>query len=265
MEQAEDFRAESLTLHSLLKDLPGDCYGAPTQFKDWTIDDILQHLHFWNGMAALQVTDPDTLRERIKNALSDKRGMRAFERDFLGNPSGTDLLRIWSDEAERVADIYADIDPKKRLCWAGPDMSARSSMTARLMETWAHGQAIYDQLGVSRQNQDRIRNIVILGLNTYDWSFSNRGEVPPAPVPTLRLTAPSGAAWVFGGGDGDGNEEELIEGPAEAFCQVVTQCRNVADTALTVTGANAAAWMAQAQCFAGPPMEPPPPGRRHIR
>ena len=38
-------------------------------------------------------------------------------------------------------------------------MSARSSISARLMETWAHGQAVYDRLGVVRVDTDRIRNI----------------------------------------------------------------------------------------------------------
>lgn len=261
MQQAEDFRAESLALHALLKSIPPDHFDEPTQFKDWTINDILQHLHFWNGMAALQITDPDTLSTRIDDALSNRNGMRAFERDFLNDPRGAALLEAWAADVTRVAGLYADIDPKRRLRWAGPDMSARSSMTARLMETWAHGQAIFDHLGVARQNDDRIRNIVVLGINTYAWSFSNRGKEPPAPPPMLRLTAPSGSEWVFGDDDTGG----LIEGPAEAFCQVVTQCRNVADTALRVSGRHAEAWMACAQCFAGPPMTPPAPGTRHIR
>ena len=53
--------------------------------------------------------------------------------------------------------------PKKRVQWFGPDMSVRSSITARLMETWAHSQAIYDLLGQTRTNTDRIKNIVIMG------------------------------------------------------------------------------------------------------
>ena len=58
------------------------------------------------------------------------------------------------------------------------------------METWAHGQEIYDLLGIVRLNADRIRNIVILGVNTYGWTFVNRGLEPPAPVPYVKLDAP---------------------------------------------------------------------------
>ena len=39
----------------------------------------------------------------------------------------------------------------------GPDMSARSSISARHMETWAHAQELYDTLGVDRINEDRIK------------------------------------------------------------------------------------------------------------
>ena len=140
-------------------------------------------------------------------------------------------------------------------------MSARSSITARLMETWAHGQEVYDLLGVTRQNADRIRNIVVLGVNTYGWTFANRKQPVPEPMPYLLLTAPSGEEWTFGNEQAD----ERITGLAEEFCQVVTQVRNIADTNLSVTGSNAAAWMEQAQCFAGPPNPPPAPGTRFMR
>ena len=76
-------------------------------------------------------------------------------------------------------------------------------------------------------------------------------------MPRLRLTAPSGAIWEYGDGD------DLIEGSASEFCQVVTQCRNIGDTSLSVHGPVATRWMAIAQCFAGPPQDPPPPGARH--
>ena len=258
MQQAEDFRQESAVLHGLLVRIPADRWDEPTLFKGWTADDILQHLHFWNGMAGLQVTDPDRLIGLIDQALTDPRGMHAFEIAHLDGLSGTVLLDAWIEGANSLADQFGELDPKARLKWAGPDMSARSSITARLMETWAHGQALFDLHKASRPAADRLKNIAVLGVNTYGWSFANRGAPVPAPMPYIRLTAPSGDIWDFG----EESDAERIEGPAEAFCQVVTQTRNVADTDLTVTGPNALAWMARAQCFAGPPHDPPAPGVR---
>ena len=56
-----------------------------------------------------------------------------------------------------------------------------------------------------------------------------------------------------------------IEGQASEFCQVVTQVRNIADTSLRVTGDPATRWMAIAQCFAGPPVDPPAKGVRRTQ
>ena len=58
------------------------------------------------------------------------------------------------------------------------------------------------------------------------------------------------------------SEDNLIEGNAEDFCQVVTQVRNIADVNLKLTGKIANEWMSIAQCFAGPPEQPPKPGLR---
>jgi uncharacterized protein (TIGR03084 family) len=140
-------------------------------------------------------------------------------------------------------------------------MSVRSSITARLMETWAHGQEVYDQLGVVRVDGDRIKNIAVLGVNTFSWTFANRKLEAPCPTPHVRLAAPSGAIWEW-------NEDILsdrVEGGATEFCQVVAQTRNLADTSLRVTGEVATRWMTIAQCFAGPVSDPPAPGTRGPR
>ncbi|MEM7327688.1 MAG: TIGR03084 family metal-binding protein [Pseudomonadota bacterium] len=259
MQQAEDFRAETRALHSLLAGAETAQFDEPTLFKDWTINAVLQHLFFWNQMAGLQLTDPDTLRERLVEVSKHPGGMRGFERQHFGNLAGRALLDRWQENADQVADLFATADPKERLQWAGPDMSARSSITARLMETWAHGQEAYDHLGVERQNADRIQNIVVLGVNTYGWTYKTRKQTPPGPMPHVQLTAPSGAIWTYG----EANEANRISGPAEDFCQVVTQTRNVADTALHVQGEVARDWMSKAQCFAGAPETPPAPGARY--
>jgi len=259
--EAEDFRAESEALHALLAPLAEADYARTTAFKNWRINDVLTHLHFWNQMAGFQLTDEAELLARMKAAMGEAGGMRRFEARHCGDLTGQALLAAWRETVHATADLFAAADPKQRLKWAGPDMSARSSVTARLMETWAHAQAIYDEIGVVREEADRIGSIVVLGVNTYGWTFRNRGERPPEPMPHLRLTAPSGAIWTHG----EPSDSERIEGPAVAFCQVVTQTRNIADVDLSVTGPNATAWMSQAQCFAGPPNDPPALGTRKTR
>jgi hypothetical protein len=72
------------------------------------------------------------------------------------------------------------------------------------------------------------------------------------------LSAPSGAIWSWN----DDQTENHIKGAAVDFCHVVTQGRHIAEVPLEVTGPVAQAWMAIAQCFAGTPEDPPPPGMR---
>ena len=257
---ANDFRAENLALKSLLDPLTDARFDQPTLFKAWTINDILRHLHFWNRAAYLQVHDEAELERLLGRvfSLTDPGGMRTLEREMFGGLRGQALLEEWSGFSEQLAASFAEIDPKTRLKWAGPAMSARSSLTARQMETWAHGQAAFDALGVTRINTDRIRNIVQLGVNTFAWTFRVNSLPLPEARPYLSLTAPSGEAWSWG----DPDPQNMIEGTAEAFCQVVTQVRNVADVDLKTAGETAAVWMAKAQCFAGPPETPPAPGQR---
>lgn len=136
-------------------------------------------------------------------------------------------------------------------------MSARSAITARQMETWAHGFEVFDILGLIRTDTDRIKNIVVLGVNTFGWAHQVHGLDVPPDLPAIQLTAPSGAVWDLGGQAGS------ITGSAVDFAAVVTQTRAVADTDLIVDGPIAETWMQNAQCFAGPPETPPAPGTRH--
>ena len=259
MQQAQDFQDESAALAALLAPLSDVDYDIPTLFKGWTINNILRHLHVWNIAAGKSLDGEQAFSAFLAQLMGGERGLsfNAMESHYLDGLSGTKLLAAWRCEYERLAARFAAADPKSRLKWVGPDMSAISSITARLMETWAHAQAVYDVLGVERVDQDRIGNIVRLGVNTFGWTFKNRKEDPPGAMPRLRLTAPSGAIRKYGEG------EDLIAGSATEFCQVVTQCRNVGDTQLQLNGVVAQRWMAIAQCFAGPPQDPPPVGARH--
>jgi uncharacterized protein (TIGR03084 family) len=254
------FREESDALYRLLDGTADAGFERPTLFKRWTIDDILRHLHYWNGAAELSLGDAAGFAAFLVRLRSDlqRSSLREMENAAFAPLRGRALLRAWHERCGRLADRFAAADPKARLPWAGPEMSARSSISARLMETWAHAQAIYDLLGVERVDTDRIQSIAFLGVNTFGWTFRNRGEEPPARPPHVRLSAPSGALWCWN----EPSEEELVEGSATEFCQVVAQTRNIADTRLVVRGAAAARWMALAQCFAGPPQTPPAPGTR---
>jgi uncharacterized protein (TIGR03084 family) len=263
--EAADFASECEATYALIKSLDDADYWRETQFKGWTINDVVQHLYLGDIRAHMTLTDPEgyarirAQRQAVVAATTAEK--LANQREAAGNLEGKTLLEAWRASAAKTAGAYAEADPKRRVQWAGPDMSARSSITARLMETWSHSQALYDVLGQNRVDGDRIRAIAHLGAITYGWTFANRGEEAPGPPPLIRLTAPSGAVWEWNAEIAPAHE--AVTGPATDFCQVVAQTRNIADVNLSVTGKAATTWMNQAQCFAGPPNDPPAPGSRY--
>jgi uncharacterized protein (TIGR03084 family) len=261
LQQAHEYRDECDALYALLRRVDDAVWTRPTQFKGWTLNDIVGHLHMFDYAAGITLQGADefpAFYARITAAQSDGVSLTEYTRHWLHNLQGRALLARWRELYQQLADAYADLDPARRVTWAGPPMSVKSCISARQMETWAHGQAVFDLLGQERVENDRIRNIVIMGVNTYKWSFVNRGARVPDPTPYVRLTSPSGAIWEFNAAQ----DTDRLEGSAVDFCRVVAQTRNIADTELRVHGENARSWMAIAQCFAGPPEQPPPAGSR---
>jgi uncharacterized protein (TIGR03084 family) len=135
-------------------------------------------------------------------------------------------------------------------------MGAMSFVSARLMETWAHGQDVADALGVTRAPTGRLRHIAHLGVRSRPFSYLVRGLSAPTDPVGVSLIGPSGETWMW---DTEVAPVDHVHGPALDFCLVVTQRRHVADTDLEVQGPAAREWLAIAQAFAGPPGAGRPP------
>lgn len=261
-EQIADLCAEAEEFDRLLATLGDGDWGRATRFKGWTVNDIVQHLHMGDCMGFASASDP----AGFQALLADIQTLRASgltrveeTRERLGNPTGARLRKLWRERLTALAEALAAKGPGERLKWSGPDMGVRMFSTARQMEIWAHGQAIYDMLGRERPAASpRIRNIAELGVRTFAWTYRNRGlAVPPIP-PYIRLGGPSGETWDWN----TPSTDNAVTGDAFQFCQVAAQVRNVADTGLSVVGEVARYWLSIAQCFAGPPERPPPAGTR---
>ena len=197
MQQARDFRDESDALAAVLEGRPDADWSRPTLFKDWTANDIIRHLHFWNRLANLALTDPDgfqALRRRFREKAATT-GHRAAEASMSGDLGGQALLGDWRGFYHEMAERWAGVDPRQCVPWVGPKMSARSSITVRLMETrlmetWAHGQAVFDLFGLAREEHDRLRNVVVLGVNTWGSTWAVRERKPPGPIRTCGSSPP---------------------------------------------------------------------------
>ena len=135
-------------------------------------------------------------------------------------------------------------------------MSAASSLTARLMETWAHTQDIADALGVSREPTARLRHVAHIGVGARAYSYAvNHRPTPAGPGaggagPAARRRA---QCWIRAGPRLDDAAPDRVSGPALDFCLLVTQRRHRDDLDLVIDGPAATEWMSIAQAFAGPP------------
>ncbi|MEZ5381323.1 MAG: TIGR03084 family metal-binding protein [Microthrixaceae bacterium] len=254
-----DLTAEQEALDAVCDALDDDSWALPTPSPGWTVADQIAHLTYFDRAAVMAIRDPEGFRDHLGEvvaALED--GPAAFEALTLGSlrelPPPT-LLASWRDARRELALAAATLGDRDRVPWYGPDMAAKSFLTARLMEVWAHGQDVCDAVGVTRAATDRLAHIARLGFITRGWTFLNRGEELPTVPVRVELISPSGEHWRFGPDDA----AESVEGSAEDFALVVTQRRHIDDTALVVTGDDALSWMSQAQAFAGPPTDPPVP------
>ncbi|MFK7913571.1 MAG: TIGR03084 family metal-binding protein [Pseudomonadales bacterium] len=256
--QIAAFEAEGADVSNLLDQLQPEDWQRRTGFKDWTVWDVVAHLHFTDHMGMTTIAGPEPFKALMADIAKAKAPLSVYTRNWLGEISGAELLTRWRALLDKLVAGLRAADPEVRLTWPGPGMKPRMFATARQMETWAHATEIYDLLDAPRSYDDRIENIATIGVRTYGWTFANRKLEAPAPAPYVRLTAPSGAIWEYN----EPQAQHRIEGSAVEFSQVVTQVRNIADTTLQVSGANASDWMRFAQCFAGPPVDPPAPGTR---
>ena len=257
----KDLADEYAALDDMVKDLDAGGWRTKTPFFNWTIKDEISHLAYFDKTAFLSATDARAFNAELEKILE---GITSYDDVYRkvnamgGGMSDADLLAWWRKERTQLVAAFEALEPDARVPWYGPTMSARSSATARIMETWAHGQDVADALKIVRPGTDRLKHIAFLGFSTFKWSFKNRElAVPEKPV-RVALTSPSGELWAWGPEDA----ENVVSGPALDFCLEVTQRRNPEDTGLHIRGEVADQWIQIAQAFAGPPQEAPAPGVR---
>ena len=83
-EQVRDFQDECDALHALLEPLAERDFGRTTQFKGYTIGDVVGHLHHWNVAADLSLRDEAGFREdHVLGALVDRVGLPPDERELF--------------------------------------------------------------------------------------------------------------------------------------------------------------------------------------
>jgi uncharacterized protein (TIGR03084 family) len=207
---------EQVGLQAELRDLTADDWFRPTPAKGWDVRDTVAHL-------------ADTDEIAIDTCLGGPRPLNDFAARFASAEDttlwgvlrgrrrpGREVLTWWEYTSTRERDVLASLDPAVRVPW-GLGMRPPSFVTARLMETWAHGLDVRTTLGLAVVDTDTLRHVAWLSFRALPYAFSFAGREAPAGDLRVELSSPSGdETWEYGP-DGAPNR---ITGPAGEFCRL---------------------------------------------
>jgi uncharacterized protein (TIGR03084 family) len=129
-------------------------------------------------------------------------------------------------------------------------MSLNSFVTARLMETWAHGQDVADALGLPPVTTPRLRHVIHIGVAARPYAFRVHEVEDPGDPIRVRTYNPADVSDIWAWGPEDAADE--LSGSAVDLALVFTQRRHPDDTDVRASGATAEQFLSVAQAFAGP-------------
>ena len=249
----DDLQAETAALRAIVAGLSEDQWRLPTPAEGWDTHETVIHLGMADVAASTAVLDADGFEEMKRSMAAGNGDLHRLGDVDVHAMSGSEVWEWFESERSRMIHAFRALGPKDRIPWFGPDMSALSFATARLMETWSHSHDVADTFGQPYPQSDRLRHVAHIGVTTRGWSYANRGQaVPEGPV-RVELQSPSGETWTWGPDDA----ADVVRGEAYEFCLLVTQRRHHSEVELDVEGALAQEWVEIAQAFAGPPTDTP--------
>lgn len=247
-----DLAAETADLDDLVAGLTPERWNAATPAPGWTIAHQIAHLAWTDEIALLAATSPSAFTAELHEGLSGAESVPALINGIAAEGAKAapdELLARWRAGSTKLTTALADVPPGTKLPWLGPPMSASSMATARLMETWAHGQDVADALGIRREPTARLRHVAHIGVRAMGYAFAVNDRPVPADVVRVELLAPGGDNWTWG----DREAVNRVTGTALDFCHLATQRRHRQDLELVAEGPVANEWLDIAQAFAGPP------------
>jgi uncharacterized protein (TIGR03084 family) len=240
--------ADGDEVDALVADLSPEQWALPTPAEGWTIAHQIAHLAATFKLAGLAAAKPEVFNA-IVSQLSDDfdANVRGAMAPYLAESPAV-LLGRWREERAFAEQALASVPADQVVPWLVRPLPPAVLGCAGMMELFGHGQDIADALGVSRRRTDRLAYLVGFAVRVWDFGYLARGlPVPDADI-RFEITSPSGRPLTFGPSSAD----NVVSGPAEDFCLLVTRRRHRADLALRATGPVANGWLDIAQAYRGP-------------
>ncbi len=128
LQESLDLRAEADELHAFLETLSDEDWGKPSPFLGWTPWDVVAHLHYFDRVSVLSLTDDNAFtakRQELIEALGSGLGNAEIARREFENIDPAELLARWHQTCGEMAEQLGASDPKRRLMWFGPTMGVQ--------------------------------------------------------------------------------------------------------------------------------------------
>ncbi|HVA75457.1 MAG TPA: TIGR03084 family metal-binding protein [Acidimicrobiales bacterium] len=257
-----DLAAEHASLDAIVANLDEAGWSTPTPAAGWDVRDTVSHLIFFDEQATLAIDDPPAFEEHKSGLIASASAGEEPDVAIGRGIEGAAVLERWRNSrsalirrALRASEDAGGAPP--RIAWYGPPMSLASFISARIMETWAHGADIRDALGEPLESSAtvRLKHICHLAYGARTFAFAVHGVEDPGDPVAMVVEAPGGGTWTWGPPADE--VANVITGSALDIALVFTQRRHPSRTGVKVTGPTAARWVSIAQAFAGPPTVTP--------
>ncbi len=157
---------------AIVSPLDGRALLTATPAAGWTVRDQLSHLAGFDDAAITALREPEGFRADLARRLAEGDDPVAEYTAHGRAMDPSEVVSWWAGSRAELLALAADRDPTVRIPWYGPSMSAMSFFTARLMETWAHGQDVRDALGLRPEVSDRLRHVAHIGVGARSFSYA---------------------------------------------------------------------------------------------
>jgi len=214
----DDLEAEQRALADVVHGLVDDAWLTPTPSWGWDVRDTIAHLADTDEVALDTMTGgPRSLGALALVCASPE------DVTYLGvlkgrRRSGHEVLAWWERAASEERAALRALAPDVRVPW-GLGMAPRSFVTARLMETWAHGLDVRAALGVPSPDTARLRHVAWLAVRALPYAYARAGRDAPAGDLRVELDGPDGARVELGAPDAPNR----ITGDLGDLCRVFVQ------------------------------------------
>jgi len=240
-----DLHAEQESLRTVVAGLATDDWFRPTPARGWDVRDTIAHLADTDEIAVDTCTNGPRPLNRLAETMASAEDVTLAGVLRGRRLPGTAVAAWWDEASARERDVLAALDPLTRVPW-GLGMRARSFVTARLMETWAHGLDVHAALGRSPVDTDRLCHVAWLGYRSLPYAFSVAGREPPPGALRVELAGPDGDTWAFGAP----GAPHRVTGSAGDWCRRCVQRQDPrAPTSLKAQGDGAEAALEVARAF----------------